>query len=72
MLGNRSQAGTGLGISLGCWCIWCSRLSGKDDEKGKIEIGCQILNRMVGHARKANPQEALTAALLGMLDEALA
>lgn len=70
MLGSRSQVGAGLGISLGCWSIWCSRLSGKDDEKGKIEIGYKIPNRMLSHARKATPREALAAALLGMLDEA--
>lgn len=38
MLGNRSQVGAELGISLGCCSIWCSWLCGNDNEKGKIEI----------------------------------
>lgn len=72
MLGSRSHVGAGLGISLGCWSIWCSWLSGKDDEKGKIEIGCQIPNRLLGHVKRATPWDALAAALLGLLDEATA
>lgn len=70
MLGIRYQVSGGLGISLGCRSIWCSQLSGKDNEKGKIEIGYQIPDRMLGHARRAAPWEARAAALPGMLDEA--
>lgn len=71
MLGNRSQVHARLGNSLGCCSIWCSWLSGNDNEKEKIEIWYQIPNKMLGHAKRAIPQEVLAAALLWILDEAL-
>jgi len=67
-LGSRSQVGAWLDFCW--WSIWCSQLSVKNDEKGKIETGCQIPNRILGHARRAAPREVLAAASPGMLDEA--
>lgn len=53
MLGNRFQVRARLGNSLGCCSIWCSWLSGNDNEKEKIEIWYQVPNKMLGHAKRA-------------------
>lgn len=72
MLGNRSQAGAGLGISLGCCSIWCSWLSGDDNEKRKIGIWYQIPNRMLLPCQEGNSSGGAGSCLaVGILDEAL-